>query len=428
MDMQWMLLGFALALTGLTASALASPNLLVRGNPAWSACGWLASEFAPWLGAVALGILAYTLATTEVLAREPGRLAVLLIVVSALGLCAVTQRSFRTPRLLGRALRDGLGAGYLKDVPPARVAAVSDEVPRARYLRPWPRRAPEVELIPDVRYPGGHGRNVLDVYRPAKGCHQAPVLMQIHGGGWTGGDKRQQALPLLHHLAALGWVVVAPNYRLSPGARMPAHLVDCKAAFAWIRGHIAGFGGDPSFVAVTGGGSGAHLATLLALTFDDVQLQPGFEHVDTRPAACVPLYGTYDLIGAARRGPGRGGRTRWLGENLMPCPLERDSSAWEAASPLLQLRPDAPPFFVLHGSHDALAHVEDARRFVRELRRTSLNPVAYAELHGAQHGWDTLCSPRALHTVRAISRFLEWCAARPRTYGSRLGSTRQARS
>src|SRR5512146_2967254 len=124
MDTQWMLLGFALALTGLTAAALASPNALVRGNVLWSACGWAASEFAPWLGSIAFGVVAFTLATTEVIAREPGRLAVLLIAVSALGLCAVARRASRTPRTLERALRDGLGAGYLKEIPASRMAAV----------------------------------------------------------------------------------------------------------------------------------------------------------------------------------------------------------------------------------------------------------------------------------------------------------------
>jgi acetyl esterase/lipase len=428
METHWLLLGFALALTAVTASALASPNALVRGNVVWSACGWAASEFAPWLGSIAFAVLAFALATTEVAAREPGRLAVLLIIASALGLCAVAHRASRTPRLLEHALRDGLGAGYQKEIPAARMVVLSDEVPSTRYLQPWPRRTANVELIADVRYPGGHPRNVLDVYRPAHGCHNAPVLLQVHGGGWTGGHKRQQSLPLVHHLAAHGWIVVAPNYRLSPEARLPAHLVDCKAAVAWIRGHITALGGDPSFVAVAGGGTGAHLAAMLALTYDDPRLQPGFEHVDTRPAACVALHGSYDLLERTQRGAGRRSRLRWLGQHLMPCPIERDPAAWEDGSPIAHVRADAPPFFVLHGSHDALAHVEDARAFVRDLRRTSANPVAYAELHGAQHGWDLLCSPRALHTVRAITRFLEWCAARHRAHGSRRDSANRARS
>ncbi len=116
---------------------------------------------------------------------------------------------------------------------------------------------PGVERIADVPYPGGHARNVLDVYRASRRRTQdAPVLLQLHGGDWTTGHKRQQALPLVQHLASRGWIVVVPNYRLGPVDRLPAPLIDAKAAMAWIRAHIRAMGGDPSFVAVAGGGAG----------------------------------------------------------------------------------------------------------------------------------------------------------------------------
>jgi acetyl esterase/lipase len=352
----------------------------------------------------------------------------LLLAASAGGLVAVTARARRTPGTLECALRAGLGRTYLREIPAARIAALDDGVPFTEYLRVWPWRSHGVELLPDIPYPGGHPRNVLDVYRPAGGAKSAPVLLQIHGGDWIGGHKRQQALPLVHHLARLGWIVVAPNYRLGPGVRFPAQLIDCKSALAWIRGHIAALGGDPSFVAVTGGGAGAHLASLLALTYDQPELQPGFEQVDTRPAACVPLHGIYDLEDRKQRDPSRRARLQWLAEHLMPCAHERDATAWTAGSPARQLRRDAPPFFVLHGTHDSLCNVAEARDFAGSLRDVSNEPVLYAELPGAQHGWDMLRTPRALHTVRAVTRFLEWCAARHRAHGSRRDTTDRARS
>jgi acetyl esterase/lipase len=428
MEAQWLLLGLALALTTMTVSAYVSPNGLVRGNLAWFACGWLATEFAPWLVAAAGALLVVFAEYSSDLGDGPGRLAALLLAASAGGLLAVAARSRRAPTLLEDALRAGLGRHYLKEVPAARLLACADEVPIHEYLTVLPRRSPAVELMPDIPYPGGHPRNVLDVYRPASGCRRAPVLLQIHGGDWTGGHKRQQALPLMHHLARLGWIVVAPNYRLGPAARFPAQLIDCKSAMAWIRGHIAALGGDPTFIAVTGGGAGAHLAALLALTYDDPELQPGFEHVDTRPSACVPLHGVYDLADRRRRDPGRRARLAWLADHLMPGALEVDAAAWNRASPLMRLRDDAPPFFVLHGTHDSLVHVDEAREFAQSLQRLSQHAVVYAELAGAQHGWDILRSPRSLHTVRAVTRFLEWCAARHRACGSERDSADRARS
>lgn len=428
MDTQWFLLGIALGLTSMTVSAFVSPSGLVRGNVAWFACGWLASEFAPWLTAAAILLLAVVVEFASAHGDGPARLAALLLAASGGGLVAVHARARLAPQMLETALREALGRHYLRELAPQRLVAVVDEVPLAEYLRVLPRRTRGVELLADIPYPGGHARNVLDVYRPASGCRGAPVLLQIHGGDWTGGHKRQQALPLMHHLARLGWIVVAPNYRLAPAARFPAQLIDCKSAMAWIRGHVAALGGDASFIAVTGGGAGGHLATLLALTFGNLELQPGFEHVDTRPSACVPLHGVYDLLDRKQRQPAHRARLQWLGQHLLPCTLDKDPSIWHFGSPLLQLRPDVPPFFVLHGTHDSLAHVGEARDFVEALRRLSCNPVVYAELPGAQHGWDTLRSPRALHTVRAVTRFLEWCAARHRAHGSQRDSADRARS
>ena len=60
------------------------------------------------------------------------------------------------------------------------------------------------------------------------------------------GDKRQQGIPLMHELIERGWVCVAINYRLSPRATWPEHVIDCKRALAWVHEHIAEYGGDPS--------------------------------------------------------------------------------------------------------------------------------------------------------------------------------------
>lgn len=428
MEAQWLLLGLALAFTTLMVVALVRPNGIVRGNVAWFACAWFGSEFAPWLVAGAVTVIVAAGYDGDALQSEPGRLAVLLLIASTLGLLAVAGRMRHSPRRLEAALREGLGPSYAAELPAQRLAAAGQDIPLRRYLNPVPRRSRAVELTADVPYPGGHARNVLDVYRPARGCRDAPVLLQIHGGDWTAGHKRQQALPLIHHMASLGWIVVAANYRLGPGARFPAPLIDCKSAMAWIRGHIAALGGDPSFVAVTGGGAGAHLASLLALAFDRPEWQPGFEQVDTRPAACVSLHGVYDLADRKRRYFDHRSRLAWLGANVMPHPLGSEDATWDTASPATIVRADAPPFFILHGTHDSLAHVDEARDFARSLQGISQNPVAYAELPGAQHGWDVLCSPRALHTVRAVTQFLEWCAARHRALGSLRDSTNRARS
>ena len=82
------------------------------------------------------------------------------------------------------------------------------------------------------------------------------MLLQVHGGGWTIGNKDQQGIPLMLHMAARGWICVAIDYRLSPRDGFPAQVVDVKRAVAWIREHIHEYGGDRDFVAITGGSAG----------------------------------------------------------------------------------------------------------------------------------------------------------------------------
>src|SRR5512144_98401 len=120
MDTQWFLLGIALALTSMTVSAVVSPSGLVRGNVAWFACGWLASEFAPWLTGAAILLLAVVVEFAGTHGDGPGRLAALLLAASGGGLLAVHARVRRAPRMLETALREVLGHHYLREVPPQR--------------------------------------------------------------------------------------------------------------------------------------------------------------------------------------------------------------------------------------------------------------------------------------------------------------------
>src|SRR5436190_2070186 len=87
-----------------------------------------------------------------------------------------------------------------------------------------------------------------------------------------------------------GGTAISIHLRLSPMATWPDHLIDCKRALAWVREHIAAYGGDPDYVVVTGGSAGGHLAAMMGLTANDPQYQPGFEDVDTSVRAMMPFY------------------------------------------------------------------------------------------------------------------------------------------
>ena len=205
---------------------------------------------------------------------------------------------------------------------------------------------------------------------------------------------------MLEHLAERGHVCVTANYALSPKAKWPQHIVDCKLALAWVKRHIAAYGGDPDLVFVAGGSAGGHLAALLALTANDPALQPGFDEDDTGTAGCIALYGVYDFVDASGSATPTSGAS-WSGV----CSSSFEGESLAAASPIGRVGEDAPPFLVVHGRNDVLVPVATARAFVATLREHSTKPVAYAELPLAQHAFDNFWSPRSVYLVHAVERF-----------------------
>ena len=282
------------------------------------------------------------------------------------------------------------------------------KVPLVSKLFPLVPFRPGVRVVRNVEYHRVDGKRLrLDVYQP-KGVQSGDrrqAVLQIHGGAWVLGDKREQGIPIMHHLAANGWVGFNANYRLSPKATFPDHLVDLKRALAWIREHAAEYGADPDDVVVTGGSAGGHLAALMALTANDPRYQPGFEDVDTSVTAAVPFYGVYDFTN--RSGQYEPSFHKTLVEPLvMKARYAEEPDKFVEASPIDQVHPDAPPFLIIHGDRDSLAPVSDARLFVERLRAVSSEPVLYAEMHGSQHAFDIFPSIRSAHAIEGVERFL----------------------
>ena len=224
------------------------------------------------------------------------------------------------------------------------------------------------------------------------------------------GEKEQQAKPLMYHMAQRGWVCVAINYRLSPKSAFPAHIIDVKKAIAWVKDNIETYGGDPNYIAITGGSAGGHLSSLAALTPNRAEWQPGFEEVDTTVQAAVPFYGVFDFLDRNDIRPGMS-MDDILGDRVLQCPRVGNEETWDAASPISHVGEHAPPMFVIQGTHDSLVWVEEARVFVNELRAVSKEVVVYGELPGAQHAFEIFHSVRTDHTVNAVAQFLEWAHA-----------------
>ncbi len=182
-----------------------------------------------------------------------------------------------------------------------------------------------VEYATGGEYAGGRGK--LDLYIPA-GDGPHPVILFFHGGGLYNGDKAT-LVELGPRFASLGYLVAAPNYRLSPEYAYPAYIEDAATAFRWAWDHVPEYGGDRDRIAVSGGSAGGHIAALLSVDGRYLDAQGlGLSHI----RASLPITG---LMNAERAG------------------RERHLLTWRAdpelvgeASPIRYVAADLPPMLI----------------------------------------------------------------------------------
>ena len=369
--------------------------LLLRGSPfavGWFA-GWLSTEFPPHV------------LTGHALSR---------VSPPSIGRVGATWAGQRADLTLSAALEECFGPDF-RDLVCHPTSEESECAPRSGLLRrPGPHRRYAAETS-DISYGPGGRDNLLDIWRRhdlAPG-RRAPVLLQVPGGAWAVNRKRGQAYTLMSRMVELGWICVSINYSKSPRSTFPAHLIDVKRAIAWVRENIADYGGDPDFIAITGGSAGGHLASMAALTPNDPTFQPGFEDVDTTLEAAAPYYGVYDFTDFEN-----------MHEMMLPV-LEHfvlkaryadDPEPFRAASPISYAHSEAPPFFILHGEKDELVPAGQSRVFHAALRAAGATTVGYAELANAFHAFDITPTVRSRLAADAVADFLGV------VYGRRAGS------
>jgi acetyl esterase/lipase len=213
-----------------------------------------------------------------------------------------------------------------------------------------------------IRFKPG-SRLGLDVFAP-EGAAQCPVVISIHGGGWSLWPRwvfSFSAPPLL----ARGLVVVLPDYTLYPRARYPQMADECAAAVAWTLEHIADYGGDPRRVYLQGHSSGAHLSALVAL---DPRWLAAYGHAPDDLAGLMVSAGVLDIEAE---------HDHW--QSKTPISAEHgplwgvmggSREGLRAGSPVTYVRADAPPTLVVHGEGDRWAPPHVGRSFYEALAAT----------------------------------------------------------
>ncbi len=236
----------------------------------------------------------------------------------------------------------------------------------------------------------------LDIYLPEEGEGPFPVIINIHGGAFQQGDKRDiEVLTFLRSLSR-GYAVVGVNYRLSGEAIFPAAVKDIKAAVRWIRANCEKYHLDPNRVGAWGSSAGGNLVSMLCVSasvkeFDDPSLgNPGIPcHIH----AAVDWFGPTDFLkmdeqfsetglGPMDHEDENSPESRYLGTKISEVPLKV-----ELANPMTYIHKNMPPILIQHGTMDNYVPVQQSLIFADKLRKyVDNNRFALDIFEGAGHG------------------------------------------
>ena len=264
---------------------------------------------------------------------------------------------------------------------------------------------PRIEIIRDQVFHQEAGFQLkLDIYRPRNTKKKHPGILQIHGGAWITGSKRQASF-LMASMAALGWTCFSVSYRFSPDIIFPEHLIDIKRALCWIRNNAEEHGLDPDFIIATGGSSGGHLASMTALTQNQPEFQPGFEKADTSIQGCVPIYGVFNFTDPFDKNTPFPAKARLM-EMLCGGTPETQPNRYQQITPANWISAKTPPFLLIQGETDALISTIDTQGFWDALQTQKVPNSAFLRLPLVEHAFDIFPTLTAQCIVPTIERYL----------------------
>ena len=207
-------------------------------------------------------------------------------------------------------------------------------------------------LLADQPY-GNGPRQMLDIWAPenAQQGDGLPVVVFFYGGGWDSGERASYGFAG-RALAQKGFVVVIPDYRLTPKAHWPDFLEDSAAAVAWTHRYIGGLAGDPDRIALMGHSAGAYNAAMLALDPSWLRAAKSDPSVIRGVAG---LAGPYDFLPMEK-----GGLADKAMGKVKPA---------EKTQPIAYVRGDAPPLWLASGDEDTTVRPRNSRNLAAAVEK-----------------------------------------------------------
>lgn len=262
-------------------------------------------------------------------------------------------------------------------VPYALAACLVAQVPNtspASQAQPQVHPFSRLNAVPYAQ--GKSGPLLADLYLPqVEGAR--PAIIFIHGGGWI---HQTRGGPVIDPLVEQGYVGMAIDYDLSPGARFPVALEECKAAVRWLRAHATEYHVDPNRIAVEGGSAGGELAALVALTGDDPRYEAfgGFHEFSSSVKAALLYSSDLDLTPFSDTDESV---VAYLGGS---CAEKRELCL--QASPQNNIGKNLPPIFIGHGNADRDVPFSQFTNFVAAYKKAG-GPIITFIADGGPHSY-----------------------------------------
>jgi acetyl esterase/lipase len=200
----------------------------------------------------------------------------------------------------------------------------------------------------------------LDLYVPRSApSRPLPVVMYVHGGGMTSGDKSDLSPVFLRALASAGYAVVGVNYRLAPGSHFPAQLEDVKCAIRYVRAKAGRYDLSRDRIFAFGTSVGGQLVALAALTGARSRFDVGaYGSEPSNLAAVVDMFGPSNLTEPA---------SGFTSSGIQDAFGSNDRRNLVLASPVHYVVPNAPPVLLVQGAQDTKVLKSQSVELYRDL-------------------------------------------------------------
>ena len=234
----------------------------------------------------------------------------------------------------------------------------------------------------------GERELLLDLYLPVNAPRPLPVVVWVHGGGWSSGSKGNVDWAL--SLLSRGFAVVDVDYRLSGEAIFPAQIQDCKAAVRWIRANAETYGLSPERIGAWGSSAGGHLVALMGTAGgkDTSSFVGEFETEDhgeysSRVLAVCDWFGPTDFL-RMNDFPGHidHDATHSPESQLIGGPIQENEETVTKANPITHIKGRETAFLIVHGEKDQLVPYNQSELLYAALERAG----ALVVLHGVKDG------------------------------------------